>query len=81
MQNNVFYCVYVHVSFLVTTQQCKKGKMEKKRKKTIIDFLNNLLGVLSILSNKTYVKFGNGLQKCENWVTFEWKFCKKLVFC
>ncbi len=40
--------------------------MEKKRKKTIIDFLNNLLGVLSILSNKTYVKFGNGLQKCEN---------------
>jgi hypothetical protein len=39
------------------------------------------LGVLSILSNKTYVKFGNGLQKCENWVTFEWKFCKKLVFC
>ncbi len=56
----------MHVSFLVTTQQCKKGKMEKKRKKTIIDFLNNLLGVLSILSNKTYVKFGNGLQKCEN---------------
>jgi len=30
VQNNVFYCVYVHVSFLVTTQQVgENGKEEK----------------------------------------------------
>ncbi len=61
MYSIVFMCMY-----LFWLQHSKKGKMERKKKKTIIDFLNNLLGLLSILNNKSNVKMGSGLQKCEN---------------